>query len=122
MTLVQLLRGYNQKHLKIWDEKLIYIQHSYNKVVHTSIGKSAFETCFGYFPPSPLDFVYGQQEGVREDTSGEALKDGNFFDKIKHIHLQAQETLKMSQERYKACTINIGLRKHSRWETKFSCI
>ena len=32
---------------------------SYNRAVHTSTGKSPFETCFGYFPPSPLDVVYG---------------------------------------------------------------
>jgi hypothetical protein len=39
---------------------------------------------------------------VREDTSGEALKDGNFFDKIKQIHLKVHETLKKLQEMYKA--------------------
>jgi hypothetical protein len=65
----QILRGYNQKHLKIWDENLIYIQHSYNIAVHTSICKSPFETCFGYFPPSPLDVVYGNQGGVSEDLT-----------------------------------------------------
>jgi hypothetical protein len=40
--LVQLLRGYNQKHVNIWDENIIYIQHSYNRAVHTSTGKSPF--------------------------------------------------------------------------------
>jgi hypothetical protein len=58
-TLVQLLRGYNQKHPNTWDENLIYIQHSYNRAVHASIGKSPFETCFGYFTPSPLDVIHG---------------------------------------------------------------
>jgi hypothetical protein len=74
MTLVQLLRGYNQKHPKTWDENLIYIQHYYNISVHTSIGKSPFETFFGYFPPSLLDVVYGKQGEVREDLIGDALK------------------------------------------------
>jgi hypothetical protein len=39
-TLVQLLRGYNHKNPKAWDEILIYIQHSYNREVHNSTGKS----------------------------------------------------------------------------------
>jgi hypothetical protein len=72
---VHLLRGYNQKHLKTWDENMIYIQKSYNRVVHTSTGKLPFETCFGYFPPSPLDVVYGKQGGVREGLSKNALKE-----------------------------------------------
>jgi hypothetical protein len=75
MTLVQLLRGYNQKHPKTWDENMIYIQQPYNRAVHTSTSKSPFETCFGYLPPSPLDVVYGQQGGVREDLTRDALKE-----------------------------------------------
>jgi hypothetical protein len=93
---VQLLRGYNQKHPKTWDENMIYIQHSYNRAVHTSTGKSPFETCFGYFPPSPLDVVYGKQGGVREDLTGDALKEEKIVEKIRKIHLQVQETLKKS--------------------------
>jgi hypothetical protein len=73
-TFMHLLRGYNQNHLKTCDENLIYIQHSYNRSIHTSSGKSPFANCFGYFPPSPFDVVYGQQGGVREDLIGDALK------------------------------------------------
>jgi hypothetical protein len=73
-TLVQLLRGYNQKHSKTWDENLIYIQHSYNREVPVSTGKSPFQTCFGYLPPSPLDVLYGQQGGVREDLTGDSFR------------------------------------------------
>ena len=52
---------------------MIYIKHSYNREVHTSIGKSPFETGFGNFPPSLLDVVYGQQGGAREDLVGDDL-------------------------------------------------
>jgi len=62
---------------------LLYIQHSYNKVVHTSTGNSTFETCFGYFPPSPLDITYGKQGGVREYLIGDALRDEKFTEKIR---------------------------------------
>ena len=69
--------------MKTWDENMIYIQPSYNRTFHTSICKSPFETCFGNFPPLPLDVVYGQQEGVREDIIGEELKAKKFVENIR---------------------------------------
>jgi hypothetical protein len=51
----------------------IYLK-SYNRGIHTSIGKSPFENCFGYFPPSPLDVVYGKKGGVGEELKGDALR------------------------------------------------
>jgi hypothetical protein len=45
MALVHILRGYNQNHPRTWDENLIYIQHSYNRVVHTFTSKPPFKTC-----------------------------------------------------------------------------
>jgi hypothetical protein len=45
-----------------------------------------------------LDVVYGQQGGVREDITGEALKVEKFVENIRKIHLQVHETLKKSQE------------------------
>jgi hypothetical protein len=73
---------YNQKHPKTWDENLIYIQHSYNKVVHTFTNKSYFETCFGYFPPY-LDVVYGQQGGVTDGITRETFKVEKFVENIR---------------------------------------
>jgi hypothetical protein len=48
-----------------------------------------------------LNVVYGQQGEEREDITAESLKEENFVEKIRQIHLQVQETLKKSQERYK---------------------
>ena len=59
-TVVHLLRGYCAKHPKLWDEQLHYVQHAYNRAIHSSTQKSPFETCFGYFSKSSLDFVYGK--------------------------------------------------------------
>ena len=81
---------------------MIYIQHYYNKVVHTSTSKSPFETCFGYFPLSPLDVVYGQQGGVRKDLTRDALRAEKIVEKIRKKYFQVQETFKKSQEKYKA--------------------
>ena len=78
------------------DENVIYIQHSYNREVHTSLGNPSFETCFGYLPPSPLDVIYRQQWGVREYITSEALGDEKVIDKVRKIHLQVHHTLKKS--------------------------
>ena len=79
-----------------------YTQHSYNRVVHTSTGMSPFETCFVYFPPSPLDIVYGHKGGVREDLIGDAMRAKIIVEKIRQTYLQVHETLEKSQEKYKA--------------------
>jgi hypothetical protein len=81
-TLVQLLRDYNHKHSKTWDKNLINIKHSYNREVHTSTDNFPFENLFGYFPPSPLDIVYGKKR-VKEDITGEALKAYTFVENIR---------------------------------------
>jgi hypothetical protein len=67
---------------------MIYRQLSYNKAVDTSTGKPPFENFFGYFPPSTLDVVYGQQGGVRGDLTRDALRVEKIVEKIRHIHLQ----------------------------------
>jgi hypothetical protein len=98
MTMVHILKGYNHKHPRTWDENFIYTQHSYNRTIHHSTSKSPFGIFFGYFPHSPLDVVHGKQGGVREYTTLESLNDTKFIDKIKQIHLLIQETLKKSKE------------------------
>ena len=35
--IVHILRMYNSKHPRTWDESLPYIQHSYNRALHSSI-------------------------------------------------------------------------------------
>lgn len=67
---------------KTCDEDLVYIQQCYNITMHTSTGKSSFETCFGYLPPSPLDIEYGQQE-VREDITRNSLRVVKFVEEIR---------------------------------------
>jgi hypothetical protein len=70
---VQLLRGYKKTHTKTWAEQVVYIQHSYNKVVHSLTQKSPLEACYGYFPPSPSDVVYGQKEEDDQEVHSTAF-------------------------------------------------
>jgi hypothetical protein len=57
---VHLLREYCNKHPKIWDEHLCYVQHAYNRTKQYSTQRSPFETCLGSFPKYPLDFAFGK--------------------------------------------------------------
>jgi len=36
------------------------VQDAYNHAKHSSTQGSPFETCFGFIPKSPLDFVFGK--------------------------------------------------------------
>jgi len=63
-TMTQLLRGYCDKHPKLWDEHLCYVQHAYNRAKHSSTQRSPFETCFVFTPRSPLDFVFNKDIAI----------------------------------------------------------
>ena len=69
--MVHLLRGYCGKHPKFWDEHLPYVQHSYNRAVHSSMHCSPFETSFGYLLKDPFDMVFGRED----DFSGHDDRD-----------------------------------------------
>ena len=57
-TMVHLLRGYNSKHPKIWDESLPYLQFAFNRAIHGSTLKSPFEVCLSFLPQSPFDMAF----------------------------------------------------------------
>jgi hypothetical protein len=96
---VHLLRGYCSKHPKLWDEHLHYIQHAYNRAKHSSTQMSPFEACFGYFPKSPLDFIFGKDISI--DGQYEIDREENFIEQIQSIHQMVQEQLEKSQAKYK---------------------
>ena len=47
---VQLLCMYNHKHHRTWDESIPYIQHSYNRAQHSSMGNITLDICFQIHP------------------------------------------------------------------------
>ena len=65
-TMVHMLRGYNSRHPKTWDESLPYLQFAFNQAIHGSSGKSPFEACYWFLPPSLFDLMF----------SSEAMADG----------------------------------------------
>ena len=83
-TVINLLRIYCSKHPKLWDEQLHYIQHAYNWEKHSSTNTSPFEVCFGYFPRSPLDFIFDKYVAI--DGHSDIDKARKFIEKIQVVH------------------------------------
>ncbi|KAJ6990285.1 hypothetical protein NC653_018742 [Populus alba x Populus x berolinensis] len=54
-TIVHLLRGYNARHPKTWDESIPFLQFAINHTLHSSTNKSLSEVCSGFSPQSPFD-------------------------------------------------------------------
>ena len=98
-TIVHLLRGYCSKHPKLWDEHLQYIQHAYNCAKHSSTQTSPFEACFGYFPKSPLDFIFGKDVSIDGHSDIDRAK--KLIEQIQLMHQMVQEQLEKSQAKYK---------------------
>ena len=68
---IQLLRMYNHKHRRTWDDNLPYIQHSYNRAQHKSTGKIPFEICCGFQPSEPINLISSSIELNDTDFEGQ---------------------------------------------------
>ena len=53
--IVLILCMYNSKDPHTWDESLPYVQHCYNRALHSSIGHSPFQMGLGFQPLGPID-------------------------------------------------------------------
>jgi hypothetical protein len=88
-----------KKHPKLWDEHLHYIQHAYKWAKHSSTQTSPFEACFGYFPKSPLDFIFWKDIAI--DGHYDIDREKKFIETIHLVHQMVQKKLEMSQDKYK---------------------
>jgi hypothetical protein len=53
--IVHILRMYNSKHPRTWDESLPYVQHSYDRALHSSTVHSTFQVGLGLQPLRHID-------------------------------------------------------------------
>jgi hypothetical protein len=53
--IVHILHMYNSKNPHTWDESLPYVQHIYNRDLHSSIDDRPFQVGLGFQPLGPID-------------------------------------------------------------------
>jgi hypothetical protein len=101
--IVHILRMYNSKNPCTWDESLPYVQHSYNRALHSSTGHNPFQVGLGFQPLGPIDVALPLvvTSTNSSPTPTEADKATRFIEQIQHIHQQVQDILQKSNDKYK---------------------
>jgi hypothetical protein len=101
--IVHILRMYNSKHPCTWDESLPYVQHSYNRALHSSTGHNPFQVGLGFQPLGPMDVALPLATTSTDLSPAppEADKATWFIEQIQHIHQQVQDILQKSNAKYK---------------------
>jgi len=122
MIIVQLLRGYYGKHLNKWNKNLIYVQYSYNKVIHILTNKTPFKIWFGYLLPSLFDCIFKQHKDSNETILKKEKQDENLLKKLYMFTLRCKNNLKLAKQNTSWGIINIELIINSKWEIKFDSI
>jgi hypothetical protein len=101
-TVVHLLRGYNARHPKTWDESIPFLQFAINHAVHGSTNKSPVEVCLGFLPQSPFDLEFTiESNSALDKGEGERLRAQRFVDQIRKIHSEVEQQLTKAQQKYK---------------------
>jgi hypothetical protein len=94
---------YNSKNPCTWDESLPYVQHSYNRALHSSTSHSPFQVGLGFQPLYPIDVAipFASTWANSAHVQSKANKANNFIEHIQHIHQQVHDILDKSNAKYK---------------------
>jgi hypothetical protein len=78
---------YNYKHPLTWYESIPYVQHSYNRALHSSTSHNHFQVGLGFQPLGPMDIALPLATTLVDSspTPPEAEKATRFIEKIQHI-------------------------------------
>jgi hypothetical protein len=101
--IVHILCMYNSKHPRTWDESLPYVQHSYNRALHSSTSHNPFQVGLGFQPLCPIDVAmpFAATQADSTHVQSEADKENNFIEHIQHIHQQVHDILDRANAKYK---------------------
>jgi hypothetical protein len=101
--IVHILCMHNSNHPRTWDDILPYVQHSYNRALHSSIGHSPFQVGLGFQPLGPIDvsLPLATTQKYSSHVHSEANKATRFIEKIHHIHQHVHEILQKVNAKYK---------------------
>jgi hypothetical protein len=103
--IVHILRMYNSNHPHTWNESLPYVQHSYNRALHSSTDHSPFQVGLGFQPLGPIDVALPLAVTSTDSSPAptEVDKATRFIERIQHICQQVQDILQKSNDKYKQC-------------------
>ena len=54
-VVMHILWMHNLKHPRTWDDNLPYVQHNYNRFIHSYTGHNPFKVGLGFQPLGPID-------------------------------------------------------------------
>ena len=103
MMIVHILCMYSSKYPDTWDESLPYVQHSYNRALHSSIGHGPFQVGLGFQPLCPIDVAmpFADTHANSAHVQSEANKAKKFIELIHHIRQQVHDILDRATTKYK---------------------
>ena len=82
--IVHILRMYNSKHPRTWDESLPHVQHNYNRALHSSTGHNPFQVGLGFQWLCPIDIAMpsATTQADSAHVKSEANEVNNFIERI----------------------------------------
>jgi hypothetical protein len=85
--IVHILCMYISKHPHTWDENILYVQHSYNRALHSSTSHNPFQVGLGFQPLGPMDVSLPLAATLTPSspTPAEADKATWFIERIQQI-------------------------------------
>lgn len=101
--IMHILRMYNSKHSRIWDESLSYVQHKYNISLHSSTSHDPFQVGLGFQPLCPINvatpFVTTQAYLTHVQSKDDRVK--KFIECIQHTRQLVHDGLDRANTKYK---------------------
>jgi hypothetical protein len=101
--IMHILCMYNSNHPHTWDAILPYVQHRYNRALHSSTGHNPFQVGLGFQPLGPIDVALPLAVTSTDSSPAptEADKATRLIEWIQHIRQQVQDILQKSNDKYK---------------------
>jgi hypothetical protein len=118
--IVHILCMYNSKHPCTWDESLPYVQHSYNRSLHSSSRRNPFQVGLGFQPVGPIDvarpLANNPMLNLRQTKTPSLLNEFN-TSYIKSMIFYRNPILSTNN-----AMINTWCHTNFRWEIRSDCI
>jgi hypothetical protein len=114
---------YNSKHPHTWDESLPYVQHNYNRAIHSSTDHNPFQVGLGFQPLGPMDVAL-PLAATQEDSSHaptELTKPPGSLSGSNTSTNRFRIFYRSPMPSTSSTMINTGCHTSFRWETKFGC-